>query len=415
MTNAIDACPKPCRARAASPRACAGAARGHRSPFASPGESAGRAHLRAAARPRPERQTVAAAHAKIGRLHDAATPRPITQTMHVNPGGDPRLHRLPRRRRERREAGRARSRSDADVPRGASTQAHVLPRYPERVELPVERQSAATATRCSTAKRPSSSASSIPGDYRVAREACGACHLRDHPGGRAQPDVDHRDVLGRRVVQQRHPAVQALHPRRGVHRARASPRRSSIRSRRRRSMTRRRASCRSSIRCRAWETVPPGRHLPRVRARRPRDRHASSRRSACRTTPARCRSSTSRAGPTSASRTAARAPGAASRCRCSTSPRRASTIRTCGSSAPTTSPATTARRAAPAATSSTPTTAIRSTPGRTRSSATRARRRRADPTIPKDESGPSAAARVHARDPDRRSAWSATCTSRTCS
>ena len=67
------------------------------------------------------------------------------------------------------------------------------------------------------------------------------------------------------------------------------------------------------------------------------------------------------AGQTSASRTAVQARVFVSPSRCSTSTRPASTTRTCGSWAPTTSRATIAIRAAPAATSSTPTTASRST------------------------------------------------------
>ncbi len=40
--------------------------------------------------------------------------------------------------------------------------------------------------------------------------------LADHPGGRAQLDVDQCDAVGRRRLQQRHFAVQELHRRRGL-------------------------------------------------------------------------------------------------------------------------------------------------------------------------------------------------------
>ncbi len=56
-----------------------------------------------------------------------------------------------------------------------------------------------------------------PGDYRVAREACGACHLPMIQAAERSLMSTTRDALGRRGVQQRHPAVQALHPRRGLH------------------------------------------------------------------------------------------------------------------------------------------------------------------------------------------------------
>jgi hypothetical protein len=39
-----------------------------------------------------------------------------------------------------------------------------------------------------------------PSDYRVAREACGSCHLRGDRGDRAVDDVDRRDAVGRRGV-----------------------------------------------------------------------------------------------------------------------------------------------------------------------------------------------------------------------
>ena len=63
-----------------------------------------------------------------------------------------------------------------------------------------------------------------PSDYRVASEACGACHQPIIGRKRSQHDGHGRDAVGRRVVQQRHPAVQELHPWRGLHaRRRARP------------------------------------------------------------------------------------------------------------------------------------------------------------------------------------------------
>ena len=48
---------------------------------------------------------------------------------------------------------------------------------PERVELAVARPTPSAATRCSTARAPEFIRFVNPGDLRVAREACGACHL----------------------------------------------------------------------------------------------------------------------------------------------------------------------------------------------------------------------------------------------
>ena len=118
--------------------------------------------------------------------------------------------------------------------------------------------------------------------------------------------------------------------------------------------------------------LPAGRHLPRVRARRPQHQQRLPRDRQCRIRTASCSGSKSRAGPISASRTAAPAPACASRSRCSTSPRRGSTTRSPGSWARTTIRATIAIRAAPRATSSMPTTATSRLPALMRSSATAA-------------------------------------------
>ena len=47
----------------------------------------------------------------------------------------------------------------------------------------------------------------------------------DHPGEREEPDGECRDVLGRGRVQQRHPALQAFDPRRGLYEGRQARRR----------------------------------------------------------------------------------------------------------------------------------------------------------------------------------------------
>ena len=162
---------------------------------------------------------------------------------------------------------------------------------------------------------------------------------------------------------------------------------------------RRRASWPSSIRCRHGKACRPATSSACSSAAGASSA-ASSPRSACRTS--RRDPEARRAGPARHPPVQSRAGHRlrASRCRSSTSPRRASTIRTCGSSAPTTSRATTAPRAAPAATWSMRTTATRCTRDLRAASATTgtdadgrpdhpARRRAGHPLTP----------RLHARDP----------------
>ena len=95
-------------------------------------------------------------------------------------------------------------------------QAHVLPRLPESWHYP------------DSANPPQSYGAGHAGKPRVPalrqseRPAGRAPGLRrlpsaDHPGRRARPARHRRDAVGRRRLQQRHPAQQALHHRRGVH------------------------------------------------------------------------------------------------------------------------------------------------------------------------------------------------------
>ncbi len=200
-----------------------------------------------------------------------------------------------------------------------------------------------------------------PSDYRVVREACGACHAEIIDASlRSLHATDamfwggasyNNGILRRtRTTSSASPTIATASATllqgpvdRGLRRIGASMP----------------TSCRSSIRC------PPGRRSS------PPTSSASSSAAAATSAiifpetglpdahRASSSGSRSRAGPTSVNPIAARAPARASRSRCSTSPRRASTIRICGSWAPTTSPAITASPAAPPATWCTPTTAIR--------------------------------------------------------
>ena len=244
------------------------------------------------------------------------------QTMHENPavmlgctdchGGDAAVQR----------AGRGARPSDAGVPRRGE-QAHVLPRYPERWNCPVSANPRAQPTRCSTARRPEFVRFVNPGDLRVAREACGACHLPIIQAAERSLHGDLRDALGRRRVQQRHPAVQALHPRRGLHaRRRAARCCETPVEPDRRSMKARGVLPRLAAAAGVGDDAAR-RRLPRVRARRARHRQPVPRDRPARTLgpdPAPRRAGPSRHPPVEPRR---RAPACASRCRCSTSPRRA--------------------------------------------------------------------------------------------
>ena len=160
----------------------------------------------------PAAQTAAQAQAKSAGCASChtQTDRP---TMHQNPGvvlgctdchgGDARVDAHGLKRGEK-------------AYEAALEKAHVLPRYPKAWHWP----SSANPKRSYTLlnrEAPEYIRFVNPGDYRVAREACGACHLADRPGRRAQPDGDLGDALGRGGVQQRHAAVQELHPGRGLH------------------------------------------------------------------------------------------------------------------------------------------------------------------------------------------------------
>ena len=78
--------------------------------------------------------------------------------------------------------------------RHALDEAHVKPRFPEAWNYPSSVKPPRTYTLLNT-ESPEFIRFLNPSDYRVARETCGACHARS-AGGRAQPDGDHRDVLG---------------------------------------------------------------------------------------------------------------------------------------------------------------------------------------------------------------------------
>ena len=114
--------------------------------------------------------------------------------------GRARLRRLPWRQPGDPPARQAPSRATPPTSPRAN-QAHVLPRYPAELALPVLAPIRGAATPCSTARAPEFVRFINPSDYRVARDSCGACHIEIDRGGRALADVDGRDAVGRRGLQ----------------------------------------------------------------------------------------------------------------------------------------------------------------------------------------------------------------------
>ena len=195
------------------------------------------------------------------------------KTMHENPGvvigctdchGGNASVTNPGARPSGRSEPRGAPSRDPSPYAAARDRAHILPTLSVILAHSVERQPERHLHAAQSRERRSSSASST---RATSRRAGGLRRLppADHPGRRAQPDGDHRDALGRRRVQQRHPAVQALHARRGLHARGRAGRDRRIRCTPTPFMTAARASCRSSTRCR------PGR-----RCRRPTSSACSS-------------------------------------------------------------------------------------------------------------------------------------------
>ena len=124
--------------------------------------------------PAPERQTIAAAHAKSEGCKSCHTSSDH-DTMHVNPGvilgctdchgGDAHVGK-PQAAGEKDPAYRA-----------AVERAHVLPRYPAAWKYPSSANPEDSYTLLNR-EAPEYVRFVNPGDYRVARDACGACHLR---------------------------------------------------------------------------------------------------------------------------------------------------------------------------------------------------------------------------------------------
>ena len=141
--------------------------------FATEGEApVARAYV--ASPPAPERQTLAVAHAKSEGCKSCHAPGDH-DTMHENPGvilgctdchgGDAKI-------------ARPEGAGPKDVAyRNAVTVAHVLPRYPAAWNYPSSANPPDSYTLLNR-EAPEYVRFVNPGDYRVARDSCGACHLR---------------------------------------------------------------------------------------------------------------------------------------------------------------------------------------------------------------------------------------------
>ncbi len=278
----------------------------------------------------------------------------------------------------------------------AMDKAHVLPRYPDRWPTSANPQRSYTAGQ---RNRRSSCASSIPVIFASPTKPAAPATCRSSRPTK-KPDGERGHVLGRSRVQQRHPAVQAFDPRRGLYQRRQSAAATDSQITPDANMLKH-GILPKIYPLPAWEVDPARRHLPRVRARRSQHRHDVSRNSACLTTAADPASGRTRPArhppvqPRPRHRLARRDPGAEH----PQDPAERSVHLVHGHQRP--ARRLSARRAAPPATWSTPTTASRchsagyakygnmgmSQDSRSDDSTRRIR--------------PSAQARVHARDPDQ--------------
>ncbi len=111
-------------------------------------------------------------------------------------GGAPRLYRLPLAAMRRSWAMRSWAFTDPAYI-AARNEAHVLPRYPKSWNWPSSANPKESFTLLNK-EAPEYIRFINPGDYRVAREACGACHMQIIEAAERSLMADRRDALGRR-------------------------------------------------------------------------------------------------------------------------------------------------------------------------------------------------------------------------
>ena len=183
-------------------------------------------------------------------------------TMHVDPAVRAGLHRLPRRRRRGRRRRPAPAQDDARAMSRRASKAHVLPRYPEELALPVARANPEAQLHAAEPRG---------AGVRPLRQSVATTASRARPAAPATCEVIEaaerslmatgRDAVGRRGLQQRHPAVQELHPRRGLHaRRRAGADRLAGDAARHADRTSRRSAARwpTLYPLPPWQVIPPG-------------------------------------------------------------------------------------------------------------------------------------------------------------
>ncbi len=101
---------------------------------------------------------------------------------------------------------------------GALDKAHVLPLFPNTWHWPASAQSASTAARAAQPARARNTSRFInPGDYRVVREACGACHLLVIEAAERSIMATGAMLLGGASYNNGILPYKQLHPRRGLH------------------------------------------------------------------------------------------------------------------------------------------------------------------------------------------------------
>ncbi len=268
--------------------------------------------------PSPQNQTAAEVDAKSAGCMSCHTKhRSIVDALQS--GGEARLHRLSRRRRDRLRYANGAARGTADLHERARASARTaaLSRA-----MAVERESRAHLYAAEQREPGIRPLRQPVGLSRRARSLRCMPH-GDHRSVDPQHALDRRDAVGRRGVQQRHPAIQALHARRIVRPQRR--RHDVVRAQDSRSAEASGGRCGHPAQARSAAGVGNGearRRVPRVRTRRPQHRQPVSGNRPAQLGRASCSASKNLADPTSVNRIADRAPARASRCRSSTSPRR---------------------------------------------------------------------------------------------
>ena len=253
----------------------------------------------------------------------------------------------------------------------AQQKAHVLPRYPIAWHYPASANPPRTYTLLNR-EAPEYIRFINPSDLRVARESCGACHLPIIQAAERSMMATGALLWGgaaynNNILPFKNYLAGESYTREGVPAIIKSPGEMD-------QQKLKRGVIPQMVPLPTWETMPPG-DIFRVFERGGRNIITQFPEIGNPNSLGQLQRLEEPGRPDIRQSNRAEATACASRCRSSTSTSRASTIRSPGSSAPTTSPAITAPRAAALATWSMPTTATRAIPASTPSSGTTARRK----------------------------------------